>query len=237
MNLSAPVVAKGSSILWDPYTLTKIEIGDQEFYYLSADIWNVRGDGSGRIYSQLFLQTSARRPMDYTLHASDDYGVLWYGENWVESALNDSVDGRNTRNQNAYFYHLWIDDNTGPSSDYDIDTRRTVYLACVLAMDIIPDSDDSYSMPGLTPVYGWVELEIRRRNAELSLVHSAIDVDGDPIVCGVYNPTPPTPVPPPPTPEPASGALLLSGCLLLSARRRRKAAVKRCQCENVASCQ
>ncbi len=56
--------------------------------------------------------------------------------------------------------------------------------------------------------YGWVQLRVTPD--DVSLIHSAINLDGDPIVVGVWD-----------TPEPSSFLLLAAGGMLLSLRRRR----------------
>ena len=56
--------------------------------------------------------------------------------------------------------------------------------------------------------YGWVQLRVTPD--EVLLVHSAINLDGDPIVVGVWD-----------VPEPSSLLLLAAGGMLLSLRRRR----------------
>ena len=63
---------------------------------------------------------------------------------------------------------------------------------------------------GETPYYnyGWVQLRVTPD--DVSLIHSAINLDGDPIVVGVWD-----------VPEPSSLLLLAAGGLSLSLKRRK----------------
>jgi len=235
-------VVKASTILWDPFTLEKFDGPDGPIYELHTLVYNARGNDSGVLYSDLWLQAIFHTTRTCFLSAVVQQPVLWYGENWIWWWRGYPVDGLWTRNiprkssgSVGYFYHVYMDEqDSWPLTEYSImcsnweSNEKTVFLACALAMDIMPYVNEDFYNPALMPVYGWVELAVNPTSREVRLVHSAVDVDGDAILCGVYNP---------PAPEPASGALLLSGCLLLCARRRRRAAVKCCQCANVASCQ
>ena len=85
------------------------------------------------------------------------------------------------------------------SVSVDCDENNRFYLA--YAVQSAVDS---------TWCYGWVQLEVN--GSSLSMVHSAIDVDGDPIRVG-YMPTS--------IPEPSGGVLFLLGVAALGLRRRR----------------
>ena len=224
---------RASTIIWDPFTLEKFDGPDGPIYALRTLVYNARGNHSGVLYSDLWLRTVYYSPRSCELEAVVHQPVLWYGENWRKFARGIPVSEIWTRNlpkrsplSDGYFYHVYMDEqDSWPLTEYSImcsnweSNEKTVFLACALAMDIMPYVNEDFYNPALMPVYGWVELAVNPASGEVRLVHSAVDVDGDAILCGVYNP---------PTPEPASGALLLSGCLLLCARRRRRAAFWQC---------
>ena len=81
-----------------------------------------------------------------------------------------------------------------------LDEDKRFYLAFAMQDELGVDP---------TWYYGWVQLEIA--GSSLSLVHSAIDIDGDPIRVGYM---------PGAIPEPSTGMLFLLGAAALGLRRR-----------------
>ena len=134
-------------------------------------------------------------------------GIVMY------KAEADSVVNHDAAQQSTYFVNAHggvVNDFEAevpwtPLSDSDPGlTDEDVYLAIILT-----DYDGN-------EIYGWMELQVLGRDGNGYLLgwHSALDLDGGPMVVGggAWDGS---------TPEPASGLLLLVGCALLALKRRR----------------
>ena len=139
--------------------------------------------------------------LETTLTANPYDTVLMFGGNWVQANPGDVAMESTTRHLPEYFMHCWADDNDPMCSATPLTVRgeKDVYL--MFATQVVNEYPNYYN-------YGWVQLRVTPD--DVSLVHSAINLDGDPIVVGVWD-----------VPEPSSLLLLAAGGMLLSLRRRR----------------
>ena len=145
----------------------------------------------------------------YKLHFSDEGGHpgLSCG-NLVAAKAGDVVNAATTRfrSDGEYLYHARIDDGGyGGSATLPIGSESVwAYVAFVCS--------DEYGYLGGDPsyVYGWLLLGIDNYG-NISLVESAYDRDGGPMIVGGGSAIP----------EPSGALLLLLGGALLTLRRRR----------------
>ena len=158
--------------------------------------------------------TTSRTGMTTTLKASN-FIMLAYGDNWIQTSLGEVIDACNTVDTDSCFLHGWVSymdeasmDLVG-ASDYDIEVSgtKTVYLGFATMSDWENISND-HGTRDWKKYYGWVELTVSPTG--ITLGHSALRLDGKPIVVGTTETVP----------EPAAGALALLGAALLFRRRR-----------------
>ena len=137
--------------------------------------------------------------------------VLEFIGNWVEAEYGNRIDASTTRGIGSYFEH----------SDYSSESNVTIYDV-VLRQDEITylafcgEQLAGHDMSKLehtgTYLYGWVSIAVDDDGIPY-LVHSAIDLDGGPMVVGggAWEGG---------IPEPSGGVLFLLGAAMLGLRRR-----------------
>ena len=146
-----------------------------------------------------------RDGINTTLTANPHDVVLSFMGNWVVATLGDIAMESTTRHLADYFMHCYTDGEspTLSATSLSVNGSQNVYLMfSTSGFGETPESDYPY-------YYGWVELLIDR--GTVSLTHSAIDLDGGPIIVGGGSTIP----------EPSSVLLLLVGGALLALKRRR----------------
>lgn len=147
----------------------------------------------------------------YAQPAASAYKVVARGaclgasENLIVAKSGDIANEQTTRHLRPldYYLHSYIDDG-GDSGTYthDVGKGENFYLMFVISDDIINFADPKY-------VYGWVNMGVGQ-NGELSILGSALDLDGGPMVVGGGSAIP----------EPSCVLLALLGGALLVLRRK-----------------
>ena len=208
----------GSNVIWDSFTLQKGGVTGTGLnahcsYCLESRVSDGDPYGKYDMYSMLCfdVQRSGSRQSSMT---AVNLLVLEYGDNWIQTYENAVVDVLNTVKTDSCFFHGWvsgIDDITG-TSDYSIDVHgtETIYLGLATFNEMGVGKGETYYNYALC--YGWVELQVS--GVDVTLVHSCINLDGDPIIVG-------TDRSPAPIPEPSTGLLGGLGTLLLFRRRKK----------------
>ena len=151
--------------------------------------------------------TCSRSGISTMLTADPDLVVLMFAGNWVLANPGDVAMESTTRHLSEYFMHCYTDNENPATSatSFTVMGEQDVYLMFTAASW---GTDDFYHLERSPYYYGWVQLRVTPD--DVSLIHSAINLDGDPIVVGVWD-----------VPEPSSLLLLVAGGVLLSLRRRR----------------
>ena len=141
--------------------------------------------------------------LETTLTANPYDTVLMFGGNWVQANPGDVAMESTTRHLDEYFMHCWIDDADPMCSATPLTVRgeKDVYL--MFATQVVNEYPNYYN-------YGWVQLRVTPD--DVLLVHSAINLDGEPIIVGTGN-----------VPEPSSFLLLAVGGVILALTRARVA--------------
>ena len=139
--------------------------------------------------------------LETTLTANPYDTVLMFNGNWVQANPGDVAMESTTRHLSEYFMHCYADGETERWSATPLTVRGEEDIYLMFATRVVDEYPYYYN-------YGWVQLRVTPD--DVSLVHSAINLDGDPIVVGVWD-----------VPEPSSLLLLAAGGMLLSLRRRR----------------
>ena len=191
----------GASIQWNDFT---VSLGGNGWWDVHRNILPMR------LNADVCLSV-VQGANDFSVEAVA-YDLMFCG-NWARMNAGDVVSQSTIRNKDSYFLHTPdMDEPAGGSgqgySKYSISVspNESFYLAFVAA-------EDGGENPNLTTVYGWVEIEIDDIG-NLSLVGSAFDLDGGPMIVGggSYSET---------VPEPSGGVLFLLGVAALGLRRRR----------------
>ena len=137
-----------------------------------------------------------------TLTADPGYVVLMFSGNWVQASPGDVAMESTTRHLDEYFMHCWADDADPTCSVTPLTVRGNEDVYLMFATRVV-DENPYYN-------YGWVQLTVTPD--EVLLVHSAINLDGQPIIVGTGN-----------VPEPSSLLLLAAGGVILALKRARVA--------------
>ena len=118
---------------------------------------------------------------------------------WMQVAVGDLIDEAFVRSRDGYFYRRNLYGEEMLRSDYDIifTGEEDVFLGVAVARNYDSPSD---------VLYGWAQFHLDT-DGTVSMVTSALDIDGDGIRAGA-------------TPEPSSALLLLVGGALLVLKRR-----------------
>ena len=219
VGLGLAVNCQSASVLWDCFTLTGSRDATGSGRYSLSFQYSPEG-AEMALYPMVVFSTS-KRGIISTLTA-EAVIMAAYGDNWIQTRQGDVVGPENTTGEIPCFLHgavSWVSDETLDlvgTSDYDIPVRGTgtVYLGFATINDYDSNAGDFSSGTTLyTKYYGWVELEVSPTSVTLG--HSAIRLDGRPIIVGSGDA--------PLIPEPATHVLALLGSLLLFPRRRRMA--------------
>ena len=145
-----------------------------------------------------------------TMLTADPYSVvLMFAGNWVLANPGDVAMESTTRHLSEYFMHCYTDNENPATSatSFTVMGEQDVYLMFTAASW---GTDDFYHLERSPYYYGWVQLRVTPD--DVSLIHSAINLDGDPIVVGTGN-----------VPEPSSFLLLAVGGVILALKRARVA--------------
>ena len=191
---------QAANVLWDcvamrPFTNAEGESGFRLRYYHRNS-----PDVNPSFWIDLPV-TCTRLLLATTLTANYEYVVLMFNGNWVQASPGDVAMESTTRHLDEYFMHCWADDTDLTCSSTPLTVKgREQDLYLMFATRVVGEN--------LHYNYGWVQLTVTPD--EVLLVHSAINLDGEPIIVGTGN-----------VPEPSSFLLLAVGGMLLSLRRRR----------------
>ncbi len=146
--------------------------------------------------------------------SAEETSVLEYGDNWVRMNEGDLVDAT-IQDADTFFLHGIADPVSGAydvHSDYTIEgmfaSSFQFYLG--FATSVCIEKFDESGMFDQHIYYGWAQFEWK--NGVLSLVNSAINLEGGGIYAGTDRTTP--------VPEPSTAMLALAGLALLIKRRR-----------------
>ena len=126
-----------------------------------------------------------------------------FSGNWVQASPGDVAMESTTRHLPEYFMHCYADNEAEMWSSTPLTVKgkeNDVYL--MFATRVVGENP-YYN-------YGWVQLTVTPD--EVLLVHSAINLDGEPIIVGTGN-----------VPEPSSFLLLAVGGVILALKRARVA--------------
>ena len=194
---------QAANVLWDYVEMSRYPNGlwgegpgfNLIYYHLGADI-----PSHNTFWIDLYV-TCSQSGVTSTLTADPHGAALMFDGNWVPASPGDVAMESTTRHLPAYFMHCWADGEVPTHSATPLTvtgSENDVYLMFATGS---PEDVPTY-------YYGWVQLRVTPD--DVSLVHSAINLDGDPIVVGVWD-----------VPEPSSLFLLAAGGMLLSLKRRR----------------
>ena len=137
-----------------------------------------------------------------TLTANPNDAVLMFNGNWVQASAGDVAMESTTRHLPKYFMHSYADGEEDMLSSTPLTVRGNEDVYLMFATRVV-DENPYYN-------YGWVQLTVTPD--EVLLVHSAINLDGEPIIVGTGN-----------VPEPSSFLLLAVGGVILALKRARVA--------------
>ncbi len=199
-------ICHAANVLWDcveMHPCTDVVLKEPAFY-LSYDYDIDLQLPYHTFWVDLYV-TCSRFGISTMLTADPDLVVLMFAGNWVRANPGDVAMESTTRHLSEYFMHCYTDNENPATSatSLTVTGEQDVYLMFTAA------SFGGEDLEERSPYYyGWVQLRVTPD--DVSLVHSAINLDGDPIVVGVWD-----------VPEPSSFLLLAAGGMLLSLRRRR----------------
>ena len=198
-------VASASSVLWNCFELPQpyatshgltynLQLHDPEWTILTDYgfdpmlIIDLTGSGSAFSVSTRNLENTAA-------------GFIG---NWLVVSKGQVVSAETARMQGTYLNHSKIDDEVGFTT-YNLSGSAP----CDYYLAFVVESVDDYANGTSDPryAYGWAHVGVNE-DLTLSLIGSAIDLDGNPIAVGAI-------------PEPSCGLLLLVGIAALSLRRKR----------------
>ena len=194
---------QATNVLWD-----HIEMNSYTDYIPSGMGYIPSGTGFQLIYTQdqsFWIDLPVictRSKMTTTLTANPHDVVLMFSGNWVQASPGDVAMESTTRHLDEYFMHCWADDADPTCSVTPLTVRGNEDVYLMFATRVVGEN--------LHYNYGWVQLRVTPD--DVSLVHSAINLDGDPIVVGVWD-----------VPEPSSLLLLAAGGVILALKRARVA--------------
>ena len=207
----------GSNVIWDSFTLQKGGVtGTGLNAHCSYCLESRFSDGLPLLeydmYSLLHFDVQQIGKNESRMSAVD-FIVLDYGDNWIQTYENAVVDVLNTVKTDSCFLHGWVSGMDGiGTSDYSINVLGTETIYLGLATYNMMDVGKGETYWNYALCYGWVELQVS--GVDVTLVHSCINLDGDPIIVG-------TDRSPAPVPEPSTGLLGGLGTLLLFRRKKR----------------
>ncbi len=193
---------QAANVLWDCV----------EMYSFKTDYipgYSQEGTGFELIYTQdqsfwIDLPVICTRSKETTtLTADPRYVVLMFDGNWVQASPGDVAMESTTRHLPEYFMHCYADNEAEMWSSTPLTVKgneNDIYLMFATGS---PEDVPTY-------YYGWVQLTVTPD--EVLLVHSAINLDGQPIIVGTGN-----------VPEPSSFLLLAVGGVILALKRARVA--------------
>ena len=148
----------------------------------------------------------------FEITRNDDPYTLATAVNWLGASYGDIADESTTRHKDSYFLHLFVDETYAEMS---------VGGRAYTPYNIFVEPDSSFymmfavqggSLENPRYAYGWIEVGVDAEG-NLTLLDSAADLDGGPMIVGggAYTGA---------TPEPSAGLLLLVGVAALGLRRR-----------------
>ena len=140
---------------------------------------------------------------DFTIGTYDFEDTLSsFVGNWLVADDGDVASEATTRHQGNYLNHAKIDGETGYTT-YNLNGTAPQDYYLIFAVENL--SDYNNNVPDPRYAYGWAHFSVND-DMSLSLLGSAMSIDGSPIVVGAI-------------PEPSAGVLLLLGLAGLVLRR------------------
>ena len=165
--------------------------------------------------AEINLQSTALASGGFEISEGGGAYAMEFIGNWSAASAGDIVSESTTRHKDSYFYHSTLDDSP-PDSCYGTDyTPYSIFVEPDSSFYLMFAHESPASAFGLGPseyVYGWIEVGVDSAG-NLTLLDSAADLDGGPMIVGggAYTGA---------TPEPTAGVLLLLGAAALGLRRR-----------------
>ena len=195
-------VGYATNVLWDSIEMRSFTNAEREIGFRLEYEHRVSQDVTPTFWIDLPV-TCTRLLLTTTLTANYEYVVLMFNGNWVQASPGDVAMESTTRHLDEYFMHCWADDTDLTCSSTPLTVKgREQDLYLMFATRVVGEN--------LHYNYGWVQLTVTPD--EVLLVHSAINLDGEPIIVGTGN-----------VPEPSSLLLLVAGGVILALKRARVA--------------
>ncbi len=200
--LCRPVI--GATVLWDSFGLVDMS----EFTSTSSYLIGYDGAG-GSFYADIFLVLDGN---GNSRTLSGTAGVTGFSGKWIIADAGTVLDMVSFGNYDRPLVETRLTVSTGTSSQMDV--PGNIFLA--VQVEKLTGENVNFDDPRMYSgeyLYGWVSLNVDGAG-KVTLLGSAIDLDGGPMVVGggAWNGN---------IPEPSGGMLFLLGAAALGLRRKR----------------
>lgn len=191
-----------STVLWDHMTIIGnykiLPKTEWDYLYNYAGYYSISVSPTADVEVEIPKYGNKR-----TISASSDQ-MLAYPCNLVQLNEGDIVSAATTKNQDEYFleYLTTADGSAYPGYSITGNVGDDFYLGFVYEAGFRNSVDEPF---WYRDVYGWLHMQFTTDG--VTMLNSAINLDGDPITVGVV-------------PEPSSALLALAGAALLIKRRK-----------------